>query len=108
MRLHLGPSIRTGRRPLRLADRERAVTSLYQGRINDGNRTETHRAHARGAAAAAAIGTAPLAAGDEPSDAQQPPPPGQSCVQLGGSQFKCESPGNVQLNDAPSVTNNPY
>jgi len=41
-------------------------------------------------------------------DAQQPPPPGQSCVQVGGSQFKCESPGNVQLNDAPSVTNNPY
>ena len=58
-------------------------------------------------AAAAAIGTAPLATGDEPTDAQ-PPPPGQSCVQLGTSQFKCESPGNVQLNDAPSVTNNPY
>jgi len=60
------------------------------------------------AAAAAAIGTAPLAAGEGPSDAQQSPPPGQSCVQVGGSQFKCESPGNVQLNDAPSVTNNPY
>jgi len=59
-------------------------------------------------AAAAAIGTGPLAAGEGPSDAQQPPPPGQSCVQVGGSQFKCESPGNVQLNDAPSVTNNPY
>jgi len=49
IRLRLGPSIRTGRRPLRLADRERAETSLYQGRINDGNRTETPRAHARGA-----------------------------------------------------------
>ena len=59
-------------------------------------------------AAVAAIGTAPLAAGEEPSDAQQAPPPGQSCVQLGTSQFKCESPDNVQLNDAPSVTNNPY
>ena len=59
-------------------------------------------------AAVAAIGTAPLAAGEGPSDAQQPPPPGQSCVQLGASQFKCESPGNVELNDAPSVTNNPY
>jgi len=59
-------------------------------------------------AAVAAIGTAPLAAGDEPTDAQQPPPPpGQSCVQVGGSQFKCESPGNLQLNDAPSVTDNP-
>lgn len=59
-------------------------------------------------AAVAAIGTAPLAAGEGPSDAQQPPPPGPSCVQLGASQFKCESPGNVQFNDAPSVTNNPY
>ena len=59
-------------------------------------------------AAVAAIGTAPLAAGDEPTDAQQPPPPGQFCVQLGGSQFKCESPGIVQLNEAPSVTNHPY
>jgi len=58
-------------------------------------------------AAAPAIGTALLAAGEGPSDAQQPPPPRQSCVQLGGSQFKCESPGNVQLNDAPSVTDNP-
>ena len=58
-------------------------------------------------AAAAAIGTGPLAAGEGPLDAQQPPPPGQSCVQVGGSQFKCESPGNVQLNDAPSVTDNP-
>jgi len=29
-------------------------------------------------------------------------------VQVGGSQFKCESADNVQLNDAPSVTNNPY
>ena len=27
MRLRLGPSIRTGRRPLRLADRERAETA---------------------------------------------------------------------------------
>ncbi len=59
-------------------------------------------------AAVAAIGIAPLAAGEGPSDAQQPPPPGQSCVQLGASQFKCESPGNVQLNEAPSVTNNPF
>ena len=58
--------------------------------------------------ALAAIGTAPLAAGGEPTDAQQPPPPGQSCVQVGASQFTCESPGNVQFNDAPSVTNNPY
>ena len=107
MRLRLGPSIRTGRRPLRLADRERAETSLYQGRINDGNRTETPRAHARGARGRGGDRHR-LAAGEGPLDAQQPPPPGQSCVQVGGSQFKCESPGNVQLNDAPSVTNNPY
>jgi hypothetical protein len=59
-------------------------------------------------AAAAAIGTAPLAAGEGPSDVQPPPPPGQSCVQLGASQFKCESPGNVQLNEAPAVPNNPF
>src|SRR6185312_16446846 len=38
-----------GSPPPTLADRERAETSLYQGRINDGNRTETPRAHARGA-----------------------------------------------------------
>jgi hypothetical protein len=59
-------------------------------------------------AAVAAIGTAPLAASGGSSDAQPPPPPGQSCVQVGASQFKCESPGNVQLNDAPSVTTSPF
>ena len=96
-----------GRRPLRLADRERAETACTkEGSVMGIGRK--HLAPMLGAlAAAAAIGTGPLAAGEGPLDAQQPPPPGQSCVQVGGSQFKCESPGNVQLNDAPSVTDNP-
>jgi hypothetical protein len=50
----------------------------------------------------AAIGTAPVAAADEPN---QPSPPSQSCSQLGAAEYKCESPGNAQLNDAPPVTN---
>ena len=53
-------------------------------------------------AVAAAIGSAPVAAADEPD---QPSPPNQSCSQLGAAEYKCESPGNAQLNDAPPVTN---
>jgi invasion protein IalB len=50
----------------------------------------------------AAISTAPVAAADEQ---ETPPPPSQSCSQLGAAEYKCESPGNAQLNDAPPVTN---
>ena len=53
----------------------------------------------------AGIGRAPVAAADEPGATDQPSPPSQSCVQLGASEYKCESPGNAQLNDAPPVTN---
>jgi hypothetical protein len=52
-------------------------------------------------AAAAAIGAAPVAAAD-PADAQQPDKPQQSCQQEGASQYECESPDNVQVNDPPS------
>jgi hypothetical protein len=54
-------------------------------------------------ALAVAIGGAPVAAADDPTD--QPRPPSQSCAQLGAAEYKCESPGNAQLNDAPPVTN---
>ena len=54
------------------------------------------------AAVAAAIGTAPVAAA-APSDAQQPDQPQQSCEQVSASQYKCEAPGHVQLNDPPSA-----
>ena len=53
----------------------------------------------------AAIGSAPEAAADEPAAPDQPSPPSQSCAQLGAAEYKCESPGNAQLNDAPPVTN---
>jgi hypothetical protein len=29
---------------------------------------------------------------------------GQSCVNVGSTSIECSSPGNVQLNDSPSVT----
>jgi hypothetical protein len=54
------------------------------------------------AAVAAAIGAAPVAAAD-PADAQQPNQPQQSCQQEGASQYECESPDNVQVNDPPSA-----
>jgi hypothetical protein len=56
-------------------------------------------------AAVTAIGGAPVAAADEPVATDQPSPPSQSCAQVGGAEYKCESPGNAQLNDAPPVTN---
>jgi invasion protein IalB len=57
------------------------------------------------AAVAASIGAAPVAAA-APADAQQPDQPQQqSCEQVGASQYNCEAPGNVQLNDPPSATN---
>ena len=54
---------------------------------------------------AVAITAAPIARADEPADQTQPEQPHQSCAQLGGGEYKCESPGNAQLNDAPPVTN---
>jgi hypothetical protein len=51
-------------------------------------------------AATAAIAAAPIAAA-------APPAPGntsqvqQSCAAVGGTQTECQSPGNVQVNDAP-------
>jgi hypothetical protein len=67
-------------------------------------------------AAAAAIAAAPMAAAD-PTPAQptadasapaahgNPAPPQQSCTSLGGTQTQCQSPGNVQVNDAPPQVN---
>ena len=53
------------------------------------------------AAAAAVIATAPIAAADTtPANAPQ-----QSCTSLGGTQTQCQSPGNVQINDAPPQVN---
>jgi hypothetical protein len=56
-------------------------------------------------AVVAEIGRAPVAAADEPGSTEQPSPPSQSCTQLGAAEYKCESPGGVQLNDAPPVSN---
>jgi hypothetical protein len=56
-------------------------------------------------AVVAAIGAAPMAAADEPVATDQPSPPSQSCAQLGAAEYKCVSPGDAQLNDAPPVTN---
>jgi hypothetical protein len=56
------------------------------------------------AAVAAAMGAAPAAAAAS-ADTQQPNPPQQSCAQQTASQYTCESPGNVQLNDSPSANN---
>lgn len=54
--------------------------------------------------AAVVIAAAPVAAADEPVTPDRPSPPSQSCAQMAGSEFKCDSPGNVQLNDGPPVT----
>jgi hypothetical protein len=56
------------------------------------------------AAVAAAMGAAPVAAA-APADAQQSDQPQNACEQQGASQYVCEGPGNVQLNDPPSATN---
>ena len=50
------------------------------------------------AAATAVIAAAPIAAAD--STASQ-----QTCTSLGGTQTQCQSPGNVQINDAPPQVN---
>jgi hypothetical protein len=67
-------------------------------------------------AAAAVIAAAPMAVAD-PTPAQptavagapaahgNPAPPRQSCTSLGGTQTQCQSPGNVQVNDAPPQVN---
>ena len=53
---------------------------------------------AAAAAAAAVIATAPVAAADSTV-------PQQTCTSLGGTQTQCQSPGNVQINDAPPQVN---
>jgi hypothetical protein len=54
----------------------------------------------------ASFGNAPTAAAaDEPGETNRPPAPSQSCTQLGAAEFRCESPGDAQLNDAAPITN---
>jgi hypothetical protein len=56
---------------------------------------------------AAAIAAAPIAAADstsaQPTSAASAPQ--QTCTSLGGTQTQCQSPGNVQVNDAPPQVN---
>jgi hypothetical protein len=51
------------------------------------------------AGAVAAILGAPVAAADDT---------GQSCTDTTGSGTECSSPGNVQINDSPPVTAEPF
>ncbi len=57
--------------------------------------------------AAAAIAAAPTAAADstsaQPTSAATAPQ--QNCTGLGGTQTQCQSPGNVEINDAPPQVN---
>ena len=54
-----------------------------------------------------ATGAAALAIAGAPVAAAAPTAPGdtsqvqQSCANLGGTQTECQTPGNVQVNDAP-------
>jgi hypothetical protein len=58
------------------------------------------------AAVAACIGGAPVAAADPNSGPNQPE---ESCATAGASSTVCQSPGDVEINDAPpSVTFYPY
>ena len=50
------------------------------------------------AAIAAGIGGAPIAAADPHSDPNQPE---ESCATAGASSTVCQSPGDVEINDAP-------
>ena len=52
------------------------------------------------AAAAVAIAAAPIAVA-APRASGDGPQAHQSCTDLGGTQTECQSPGNVQVNDAP-------
>jgi hypothetical protein len=51
-------------------------------------------------AAAVAIAAAPIAAA-APTATSDPAQVQQSCASLGGTQTQCQTPGNVQVNDAP-------
>jgi hypothetical protein len=51
-------------------------------------------------AAAVAIAAAPIAAA-APTATGDPAQVQQSCAALGGTQTVCQTPGNVQVNDAP-------
>jgi hypothetical protein len=58
-------------------------------------------------AVAAAISAAPMATADStPAQPGSASAPRQTCTSLGGSQTQCQSPGNVQLNDAPPQISN--
>jgi len=56
-------------------------------------------------AVAAAISAAPTATADSTQPNSVAAAPQQTCTSLGGTQTQCQSPGNVQVNDAPQVTN---
>jgi hypothetical protein len=58
-------------------------------------------------AAAVAISAAPMASADStpahPRSVGHAPQ--QTCTSLGGGQTQCQSPGNVEVNDAPPQVN---
>jgi hypothetical protein len=56
---------------------------------------------------AAAIAAAPVSAADTTSahPTTVATAPQQTCTSLGGTQTQCQSPGNVQVNDAPPQVN---
>jgi hypothetical protein len=58
-------------------------------------------------ATAAVIAAAPVAAADTTSGhpTTVATAPQQTCNSLGGTQTQCQSPGNVQINDAPPQVN---
>jgi hypothetical protein len=54
-----------------------------------------------GAVVALAVAPAAVAAPGSSTGPSQPAQPHQACSSLGSTQSLCESPGNVQINDAP-------
>ena len=57
------------------------------------------------AAAAAVIATAAAANTASARPTTVATAPQQTCTSLGGTQTQCQSPGNVQINDAPPQVN---
>jgi hypothetical protein len=76
---------------------------LLEEEVEDMRLDMKHMAALIGAAAITTAMAASPAAAAAPGDSQQSDQSEQSCDQEGASQYVCERPGNVQLNDPPSA-----
>jgi hypothetical protein len=96
--VHLAPAGTTGVRCAAILDTYTCLIKPKEKTMRIGLNYITPLLAVGAAAAAIVVAPSAAAAATAPSNPAQAQ---QSCISLGGTQSKCQTPGNVQINDAP-------